>query len=239
MLDQSFQPANEFRTLPGSFGQLRNKLLVNMSIPAAIVLGLMSWFASGGATSMWIMLIAFPLIIGFSFYNAIKRQEKQFYSYRLIVTPEGVQREQNGMPSIFIPREEIRKILKSTTGAISIMGRNKFDALIVYAQIERPAELEQLLQAFAPIEVRQQTLLQKLSMLLLLVVVAAAYGTFAIDNLWLSGFALLVFTVCMAWSLVVTYMSSNIPKRTKYTMWIVLLPTFSIISGWLTKWELW
>lgn len=239
MLNQSLQPSNEFRMPPGSFGELRKQILVRMAIPIVIMLALLAWFVAGGGPSMWIIVLMFPAIIGFSMYNAIKRQEKQFYTYRLTITPEGVQREQEGMPSIFIRKEEISKILKSDTGALSIIGRNKLNAIIIYAQVERPAELEQLLSTLAPIEIHKQTWMQKFSMLLLLVVVAAVYGTFAIDNIWLSGFALLLFIGFMLSSLIIINRSKNFERRLKYLSWIVLIPMLAVMFAWLSRWELW
>jgi hypothetical protein len=241
MLDQSFQLtyAYEFRVTPGSFGALRKQILLRMLIPGVIIFALLVWMVAGGGPSAWIIALIFPAIIGYSMYNAIKRQEKQFYSYRLTITPESVQREQEGLASITIPKQEITKILKSDSGAITIIGRNKLNAIIVYAQVERAGEFEQLLNVLAPIETRKQSGWQKLSMLFVLVVIGAVYGSFAFDNFWLSGLCLLAFIAMMLWSLIVIFTSSNVEKRVKYLAWIILLPMLSVLSMWLSRWKLW
>lgn len=232
-------PSREYRMKPGSFGEMRKQILRGMLLPGLFILAMIGWFVWGGEASAWIIAGIIPVIIGFTMYNAIKRQEKQFYSYRLVVTEESVMREQEGVASISIPRQEITKIVKSNTGAISIIGRNRLNAIIVYAQVERAEELEQQLELLAPVTVKKNSWQQMMILPYLLLLLAVIYGTFAVDDMLLSGLCLLVFTASMIWSLIVIYTSRNVEKRMKNLGWIGLIPILAVISAWFSKWEVW
>ncbi len=243
MLDQSFQSttATEFRMRPGSFPEMRKQIVKTMGITfgvlVLILLALAITFEASAST--WVILAILPLIFGFSTWNAVKKQETMFYSYRLSVTPENIVREQQNMPPIFIPRAEITRILKSEAGAYSIIGRNRLNAIIVFAQVERPAELEPLLASFTPIQVKKNSWLQFLILPIVLLVFALAYGTIVLDSIWLSGLTLALFTGFMGWSIFVISTSRNIEKCIKLTGWLALIPILALISVWLSRWELW
>lgn len=240
MLDKDFQVQNEneFRLKPGSFLQLRNKLMVSTGIVLVLVVFIMVWLTQGVEPGLWIIYLILPGIIIFSTYRAIKKQESAFYTFRLTVTPEGVTREREGLPSIFIARNEITRIRKTEAGVITITGKSNMNAIVVFSGIERPEELERLLSAMAPIETYKAPWWQKLSMLLIFVLLAAVYVTLASDSIWISGMALLIFVAIMGWSIVTIYISRNVEQRVKRWGWLMILPLFSMILQWLSRWEL-
>lgn len=213
-------------------------MVSSLAIVLIFLLFTMVWL-TWGQPGTWIIYLIVPAMIVFSGYRAIKKQESVFYTFRLTVTPEGVTREREGLPSIFIPRNEIIHIRKTEAGVITITGKSNLNAIAVFAGIERPEELERLLSAMAPIENYQTPWWQKLSMLLLFVLIAAVYVTFASDSIWISGLALFIFVVIMIWSIVTIYISRNIEQRVKRWGWMMLLPLVSVIYQWLSRWELW
>lgn len=240
MLDKDFQVQNEneFRPKSGSFSELRKRLVIPMGIIVVLLVLIMVWLTAGSEPGTWIIFMILPAVLVFSTVRAIKKQEAAFYTFRLTVTPEGITREQEGLPSIFIARNEITSIRKTEAGVITITGKGNVNAIVVFAGIERPEELERLLSAMAPIEHYQTAWWQKLSLLLIFVLLAAVYVTFASDSIWISGMALLIFVAIMGWSIVAIYISRNVEQRVKRWGWLMILPLFSVILQWLSRWEL-
>lgn len=240
MLDKDFQVQNEneFRPKPGSFSELRKRMIIPIGIIVVFLVFIMVWITPGSEPGMWIIVIILPAVLVFSTVRAIKKQEAAFYTFRLTVTPEGITREREGLQSIFIARNEITRIRKTKAGVITITGKSNVNAIVVFAGIERPEELERLLSAMAPIENYQTPWWQKLSMLLIFMLLAAVYVTLASDSIWISGMALLIFVAIMGWSIVAIYISRNVEQRVKRWGWLMILPLFSMILQWLSRWEL-
>jgi|GEM_PF-2903006 len=241
MLDSDFkiQPGNEFRLMPGSFSEIRKRMVIPMGIIVVFLVLIMVWLMTGSEPGTWIIYMIVPAVLVFSTFRAIKKQESAFYTFRLTVTPEGITREREGLPSIFIARNEITRIRKTEAGIITITGKSNLNTIVMFAGIERPEELERLLSAMAPIENYQTPWWQKAGMLLVFVMIASVYGVFVADNIWISGLALLVFVAIMTWSLITTYMSRNVEHKVKRLAWIGLIPLLTVIFGWLSRWELW
>ena len=205
-----------------------------MMVLAMVAGGWMSYYSSSrqDAPYFWfIMIPLFLVLLGAGMYRGIQRQKKLFLSYRLTIDEQGITREQANTPIIRLASEEMQEIYKDANGSYAVKGRSINHTILIPAQIENPAALENELAQFLPIVAspRSPTATQALRLLpiatlilMVLVYVPANKIVVAISGTLLLGF--------LSYSLVVTQRSNHIDGKTKKSMWISLIVIASILA---------
>jgi len=117
-----------------------------------------------------LVVIAF---LTFRQFRKIHRQLAALRSYQLTISDNFIQREQYDVPSISIPLQEIREIVKNTNGSFIIKGKSLWEMIFVPAQIDDYEKLEKLLTAIKPIVIKiQQPTIRKTSFLIFVFITA-------------------------------------------------------------------
>jgi hypothetical protein len=134
---------------------LRKRLTILIPAMAVIMLGLigLSLYTSRSSDGVY-NAVSTPLIlavIGFIYYRSIRKQIQLVHSYSLTLSDSEITREQKSTPTITINFMEIKEIQKTNKGGFIIKGRTARDIIYVPNLMENAAELEQRLQAFAPV----------------------------------------------------------------------------------------
>jgi hypothetical protein len=228
----------QFRIRPDAFGALRKKVLMR-SIPimliaasAGAIIPLINSKEKASDTSFLFFFI--PIIIGvmgFSIWNALKKQQKLLESYLLTIDGNVITREQLNTEEITIYFHEVKEIVRGNQGSLAIKGFDKTEIIYVPIHIERYGELEALLGEIKPITApsTSASLLQKLSPLLSLVGIALMLTVYMASNKIVVGIAGTLCIALLCYSIYEVRRSKNIDKRTKNRIWIVLIVMASIL----------
>jgi Ca2+/H+ antiporter len=231
-----------FRVRPNGFNELRKKTIgVMVCILTIIVLIVVLIFdssaesADSADTSPYV-LTALVVIFGFSVWNAMRRQKKIFESFRLIVDDEALIREQLYTAAITIRKQDIREIIRVSTGQFLIDGGSKLNSIIIPSQIENPDELRRILSEIRPI--REKTAKAWTSYLILISGLAGMVLLFiglVSENIIISTFCGIALSAVMLYGFIVIQRSNNIDKRMKRLSYIFIFPFISILSVTIMK----
>ena len=143
-----------FRIRPGSFQELRTKLLVRSGIfYFAILLGGTYLYTDGlKGWDSWLPVAAMLVgIAAFSWRRNLKRQALLFESMCLTVDEAGLVRTQHDTPTKTLSADEIISIGHLTNGDFLIKGPRPADNIWMPAQVEHSDELAQALRRFGPV----------------------------------------------------------------------------------------
>ncbi len=182
--------------------------------------------------SFWlIMTPLFIVLLAVGIYWGIQRQKVLFLSYRLTIDEHGIMREQATTPTIRLIREDIQKIYKDTNGSYAVKGNSINETILIPAQVQNPAALEERLARLSPLApppnlpvvTRALWMLPVVTLVLMVVVYVSVNKTVVA----LSGTLLLGM---LSYSLVATQRSKHVDGKTKRSMWLVLLVIASILA---------
>ncbi len=234
----------QFTVLPGAFEELQKTMLtriaflfVMMILVIFIVPVLMSDTYTGISSGTWFTLVMISGVLGYTFYNGLKRQKTMLASYKLIITEESITREMLNTPTIVIPVKEIKNITKGVKGGYSIVGESKVNAIGVPAQIGDKEALERLLDTIKPIHTETSVAwLQQFQLPIAFAGVALMLVTFYSPNKYLATVSGIVFISLMTYSFYIIQVSKNIDVRVKRTSYFFLIPVLSVAGSLIMKW---
>jgi hypothetical protein len=144
-----------FRIRPGSFRELRKKLLLQKVILGIALLAFANYVYLNPAEPNWpATLFTNILLIGaliFSWFRSMKTQSASFESMLLTVDAQGVTRTQDNTPTKVLSAAEIVSIEHFPTGVFVIKGAKKADMIWMPAQVEAPEQLALELGQLGPV----------------------------------------------------------------------------------------
>jgi hypothetical protein len=148
-----------------------------------------------------------------------------------MLKPDSVAREQAGMPGLEIKNSEIARVLERPDTGLVVETNDKKCQLVVPASLERYAEVRAQLEAWHTIEnVTNERAAINVGVLLLAVLLPLAgliiIGTSTNSFVVIAVGVVLVATFLLG--LVTIQRSLNIDKRTKLSLWLILLPILGI-----------
>lgn len=230
--------SERFNIQENGFNEIRNKVLFR-----AIGIGLI---AAGGGLSISLfnshsqtsdintLPFVIPLILGalaFGLFKGLKRQKLIFYSYDLTISEDAITREQALTSPISIPTSEIQQVIKSSMGTFLIKGKTPQDVIGIPSQIENSEALESILSELHCITFSDdKSFSQKYQWVFPLLTVALMAIIYISTNKILVGISGTTLTTGLIYSLVTTQLSKQIDKKTKRTMWLVLVVILSAIA---------
>jgi hypothetical protein len=220
------------------------KLIIVRGLPVMVLAMLagfgISYFNNGAQQdqpSFWfIMIPVFLLLLAAGMYRGIQRQKVLFLSYRLTIDEHCITREQATTPTIRLAGKEIQEIYKDANGSYAVKGSSINQTILIPAQIENPAGLEESLARFSPLEASPKMPITTSALrllpiatlvLMVLVYVSASKVVVAVSGTLLLG--------VMSYSLVATQRSKHIDGKTKKNTWILLLVIASVLAVMYTK----
>lgn len=174
-------------------------------------------------------------LVSFSIWRGIKKSKAMAESYELTISDQLIVREQMNTPDISILVSEVIEIAKHPKGGFTIKGSRKNGTIIVPVLIENREQLEAALQQIHPITIKKNTWLKKLAVLLPFTGIGLFLCIYFLHNKIIIGIAGTLLTGLLIWSLVLVQKSKNVDRKTKNSMWIVLLVLASIIAVTIMK----
>lgn len=171
----------------------------------------------------------FALIFFYSIFKLLKKQKEIFNSFILTINEDEISREQNLLPRIEIPIAEITKITKTANGSFIIQGKSVKNMIIIPAQIENGAALEEQLSGIKSITIKDKNLLSKILVIIVPIVTIGLMATVILSEnrlfILIAGIAV---TGMMLYSFVSIQNSKEIDHKTKRGSWFILLIIISI-----------
>jgi len=98
---------------------------------------------------------AFALMLGVAGWTVVQevqRQRSAWQSFRLVLGPNFIRREQESFPATEIRREEVREIFEAARGGLTIVAGDAHRPLKIPAGVENYEELRAELQQWRPFE---------------------------------------------------------------------------------------
>ena len=233
----------EFQIKENGFAEIKKALIIK-TIPVAILaagtgLTISHINSNGQTTDVNVLLFLIPLVVGalaFGLFKGINRQRELFESYKLIVNEYEIVREQNNTQTISIPRNEIKSIIKNPKGILTIVGNSYTDVIGVPSQINNSEKLEQVLSEIKPITYsNKKPLFEKYKGVLILIVLGLMATVFISTNKLLVGITGSILILFLGYSFYEVRRNKNIDKKTKNSMWWLLLVLFSVIGNMYLK----
>lgn len=166
----------------------------------------------------------------------MRRQKKIFESFRLIVDDDALVREQLYTATITIKKQDIRKIIRLSTGQFLVDGGSKLNSIVIPSQIENGDELRRILSEIKPIA--EKTANPWTSYLILISALAGMVLMFIgliAENVVISTFCGIALCAVMLYGFIVIQRSNNIDKRVKRISYFFFFPFISILSVTIMK----
>jgi len=228
----------EFQIKENGFDKIKKKSFI-LVIPLLIIVItgiLISHFndnrESKDIDTLLFLIPIFIIIITFGFLKGIKRQRILFESYKLIITETEIIRERHNTPTISIPRNEIKSIIKNSERIIMIVGNSDEDIIEIPLQINNPEKLEQILTQIQPaIDASETSYTLKYKHILITLLTIGLIACFCIStNKIIVG---IIGPMLILLSVYIYYLirkSKHIDTKTKKGMWSIFLMLFFILG---------
>jgi hypothetical protein len=181
-----------------------------------------------------IAILIGTLVIGLSI--GIKRQKAIYDKYELILDENSITREQGNTSTIRILFTDIKKITKDSNGGLIINGLKLSNTILVPAQIDDMASLENILQAKCSTQISMsKPLMQRLIIPLVLVLLGLMVTTYISTNkILVSVFGSIVIAV-MIMSFIKIQTIKNIDSKTRRSSYWILFVIISIVGVIINK----
>lgn len=227
---------HQFTVHPDGFKEVRKKTLPVITgifliiVLVAIILYFWNGSADDSPDTLPYFIVVFAVIFLFSGFKAVKKRKEMFESFRLMIGEGAVVREQLNTPTITIERNDIRKIVKCSTGELVVVGPSKLSSIIIPSHIKDRTELERLLSEIRP--VTQDTSKPWARYLILLATVVGMvllFVGFGRENKIISALCGTVICMIMLWGFIVIQKSKNADNRLKRVSYILIIPFISVL----------
>ncbi len=236
-LDNSVPDAvNQFSIREDGFKEIKKEIL-KKTLPTFILsslIGIFLVFYNSTDTQNSIYAIVLPIIfllaiIPFSLNRGIEKQIKLLKTYKLIVEPEGIRREQDHTQTVFIKNTDISEIAKNANGGFVVKGRTKYEIITVPGQINNYQQLEQLLAQLRPImEHVKVPVIQKYGSILSIITIGLMVAVYVSETKMVVGICGAVSLLFLIYSFIEIRKNKQLDKKTRLTSWYVLLIILSI-----------
>ncbi len=229
----------EFQIRENGFNEIKKGIIIK-TIPIAILaagtgLVISHFNTNGQASDINVFPFVIPIIIGalaFGLFKGINRQKGLFESYRLIINENEIIREQNNTPTISISHNEIKSIIRTPKGILTIVGNSNTDIIEVPSQINNPEKLTQILSTIKPIVDSEEKLpIEKYKGLLILLMLGLMATVYISKNKLVIGITGTILILFLGYAFYEVRRNKNIDKKTKIGMWWLILVLLSVIGN--------
>ena len=228
----------EFRIKEGGFVEIKKAMIIK-TIPIALLaagagLGMRFFNPNEHSSGVNSLLFVVPVVVGalaFGIYRAINRHKALFESYKLIVNENEIVREQINTETISIPHNEVKSIIKTSKGILTIVGKSASEIIGVPSQIDDSEELEELLAQNHSITYSdKKSLIGRYIGIIILLTLGLMASVYISSNKLVVGVAGTILIMLIGYSLYEAHRNKNIDKKTKKSMIWLFLVLFSIIG---------
>lgn len=227
---------DEFKNNPVRYPEFERAIL-KVAIPTFlfIVCILFAFDYWAYSERKWTIAHFFPylfliILMGISLFIRLKKQKTQFLSYKLTINESDIIREQDGLPMLVIPKNEVREILKNTSESYIIKGQSHYNVIGIHAQIENKEHLEVQLNSIKPIKVlTKKPFLEKYKLLVIPVPMILFYTVFGSTNKFIVAVGGIVLLGVLGYSGYIITTSKNVNKSVKWCLIATIPLILSII----------
>jgi len=226
------------------------KEIINQSLKVTVPIILVSTI-SGGAFSIinsdniepinlypyFFIIPVVGFILFFSIRKGTKRQLNIYRNYNLTITDEAIVRVQGDTPPINIPFDEVKKIVKSKKGWLTIIGASKSNVIIVPVQLEGIDELEQVLLEKCSLEINIPAKINSnyLSIFSVFLMLGGMFAVYTSDNKIIVSLSGVLITGVLIWSFINIITNKNIDRKTRRNSYYVIIVLLSVIGIVISK----
>ena len=227
-----------FKIRQDGFKEIRKKMLL-ISIPMLLIAGaagitISTINSKGKENDVNVLPVVIPMVVlalGFGLYRGVNRQKGLFESYTLTINNNLITREQLNTPTISIYFNDIKEIAKHKNGGFSIKGKEASDLIGIPLQIDNYPTLEAALQQIQPLIVKDKaSFIEKYQSLAGLLTIGLMLCVYTVNNKIVVGLTGSALVALMVWSLIQIRTSKNIDRKTKKSIWWVVLVLASVIA---------
>jgi len=180
-------------------------------------------------------LIPFFIVGGFmtiSIFRTKKRLENIYRGYTVIFQNDTITRSAPSMTTITLPYHEIKHIKKGTDGSFAIVGKSRFNSILIPAPIENRDRIEVLLRSIPSVSIEEKkSLIAKLIVPLILAVLGL-FAVFVLSNNKVVIFSIgIVLSAGMIYSFFIVRKSKMYDQRSKNGSWLSLFIAITILAS--------
>ncbi|UPK72279.1 hypothetical protein [Chitinophaga filiformis] len=184
--------------------------------------------AAGDLNPLFIFVPLMIVLLGVSMNKNVKKLRKTAETYTLTITEEIISREQAGLPTLFIKRNEIRKISRTSTGNLLVTGPGMLLYIEIPSQIDNYTELYEILNSIKP--VKQVSYNEGLLVAVITILSGlATLGIFAGPNKVIIAICGTVISVIMCFFIYLILSGKYGDEKTKKKVWIYMIAAISYI----------
>jgi hypothetical protein len=236
---------NQFSLLPSASKGLRKGVLIRLAIAFGVVLTMVFIVPMIMAGSMEIdrasiimILLLFTVLFPITYKTSIRRLESAWSTYKLTIGSNSITRESKNTPTIVIPFDEVKEIVRNADGSYVVKGSSLLNAIGVPVGVERAEELEALLGAVKPITRKTQVSpWQRFQYVGMVAGAGIWFAAFVVNNKFVATIAGIVFVGLMGYTKYVVQYSKNVDKRTRWSMYVAILPVIAVIIRLIALWN--
>lgn len=218
-----------FGIRPGSFKELRGKLLLRMVVFFLAILLYQYFLHANGSDfdrSDAAFILFFIVICVFSYFFAMRRQKTLFESILLTVSEKEITRTQLNTPTKTLRADEIVRIERFPNGIFVIKGATAADTLWMPSQTASPEDLARELGRFGPLVNQPAPAWYKAyASLIGLLVLPLMYFFYTSSSKVITGVTGSILLVSLGYSYWTIQRSKDIDYRTKrnsHLMWLLM-----------------
>jgi len=227
----------EFRINKDRFDEVKKETILR-TIPTFValtaVIFLTNMLNSGDLTrNLDVLFIVLPFILvvmSIGTFWGLRKQKASLESYRIHVGRESVERILLNTPALTIAREDIKSIIKSSSGSIMIKGISKKDIIYVPPQIN---DFDKLLAALSELQVityKDETGFEKNKSILTFGALGLMAVLYISQNKLLVGITGTMLLLILSYSLYEIMNNKSVSRKTKKSMWMTLFVFIAIVG---------
>jgi hypothetical protein len=232
-----------FKIRADGFREIRKKMLSG-TLPLLIIIGAFAITLSrmrpaAQQHDVNVLPFVIPFILltaAIGLYRASARQKRLFDSYTLTITNNLISREQFDTPTVSIYFNEVREITKSTSGSLTIRGKETADVIIVPAQIENATMLEETLAGIREItDETKKPLYEKFPLLPVLACLGLMICVYVSQNKIIVGVTGTMLLGLIIWCFFELRNDKNIDEKTRQSAWWLMVVLICVIATMIFK----
>ncbi len=178
-----------------------------------------------------------PLVIvgGFmsiSIFRTKKRLENIYRGYTLVFQDDTITRIAPSMATITLHYHEIKQIKKGTDGSFAIVGKSRFNSILIPAPIENRDRIEVLLRSIPSVSIEEKTSLIAKLIIPIILAVLGLFAIFVLSNNKAVIFSIgIILSAGMIYSFFIVRKSKMYDRRSKNSSWLSLFIAISILAS--------
>lgn len=226
----------QFSLDPASYKSFRNKFIVRFVFFVLIImvasLGYSVYNSKNRESMLEVLPFTIPVMLlamSLALRRVIKGIKKMWFSYVVTFETYTITRTQAGLPDVTINRKDVTGIFMSRQGSVLIKTNHRFRVIHIPRSIENREYLLGVLRDIAPVTSRSSVMM----MLFGLVITGLIIGLACLCSLSENPYVVVpsggLLAILIPWMIFEIRRNPSVDRRTKNTVFFLLLPMIAII----------